>query len=191
MQKGFCKLGIIAGITQIIVNLGFAFQGKAAPEQSSPPVRISRTALYESKLEGSVILLSGISQKNPQKWDSSVTWTQQPTQLPGPTHAFQADYRDFKGCLEYGSLGNLAVCFNVMPDVSSVGVNEKELEKEMTLQSIANFMTEELDSSNCTVDPSSIKLAKAIRSAAEYTIEFQGNCSQNPITLQINLKVIN
>lgn len=62
-----------------------------------------------------------------------VTWKQfapeQPIQAP-PGEIPIADFRDFVGCAEIQSAPVAALCFRVMPDVSSLGLNEREVQTE-------------------------------------------------------------
>jgi hypothetical protein len=89
------------------------------PTQATQPLRLSR-AFFEKSLVGSVTVGS-------DKTESDVTWTELPPTSPAPTGPVIADLRDHKGCASYDSVGNVSLCFNIMPDVSSVGVNAKDV----------------------------------------------------------------
>lgn len=76
-------------------------------------------------------------------------WVELPTTLPPPDPALGpvlGDFRDFQGCViseERAGNGSrsgqpaIRLCFNVMPDVTSVGVNDRE----MTVQGLEGLVS--------------------------------------------------
>ena len=180
MKKGFYTTGLIAGTVQLLMNFA-ALPVLAFPSLETPkPVRISRP-LLKKEIHGQIT--AGIQGSKAHFFQSAVYWREFPTTLPAPQPGAIADFRDFEGCLEFQDVQNLAVCFNVMPDVSSVGVNAKE----MKLHGVENFMNEvlkqdpgltrfgEFQPSRCEMSVQNVQFVRAARmDNRAVRIEFSG-----------------
>ncbi len=165
-------------------------------EPSKMAVRIPRV-FFEKSITGTFVGRSSrVDQgSSPISIDSPVTWEEQSTTLPAPQPGALADFRDYKGCASYNQTP-IAVCFNVMPDVSSVGVNSRE----MQLIGIEKYMNEELsklsNSNGCSYTTQNIQFKQASRNQNEVLIQFSGDlipgsdCNElkQPLEIQIKLK---
>lgn len=155
-------------------------QAAETAERSSPvilPIRIPRV-FFEGQVQGQIKIKSENSNLN-RNYSSPVIWKEEhPLQAPAPQEAL-ADYRDFKGCAWFRDLDSLALCFNVMPDVSSVGVNTKEMQS----QGIENFMIRELlepiEKSDCTRTLPKMNFSKATRNSEQVKIYLSGQIIQD------------
>jgi hypothetical protein len=120
---------------------------------------------------------------------SPVVWNQEPTQLPAPQPGAIADFRDFTGCANYHNIDSVAVCFNVMPDVSSVGVNAKDV----SLRNMESYIASELNvsQSGTQYEVSNVQFRDAKRAGGQVTIGFTGdaNPTSNPNAEKIQLKI--
>lgn len=101
-----------------------------AAEQPAPilPLRVSR-AFFEGPLHATLVV-GAPSSSNPRTFESAVSWDNQPTTLPPPDPSqgtVLADFRDTVGCAVLSDLENTGLCFDVMPDVSDVGINDREM----------------------------------------------------------------
>src|SRR5205823_5562528 len=111
------------------------------------PIRISRDFFEKDHLQAEVTVAS--QGTPPQTAQSSVSWEAQPTTLPPPDPRqgkVLADFRDYTGCAVLGDLEGVRLCFNVMPDVSNLGVNDRE----MKLQGVENVACSQAGSPSST-----------------------------------------
>jgi hypothetical protein len=88
-------------------------------------VRISR-AFFEKSIVGKIQIQTA-DHSISNEIDSNVSWQDLPTTLPAPTGSVIADLREHQGCASFDSLSGVALCFNVVPDISSLGVNDREV----------------------------------------------------------------
>ncbi|MCM2277031.1 MAG: hypothetical protein NDJ89_03030 [Oligoflexia bacterium] len=93
-------------------------------------------------------------------------WVEYPTELPAPapdasTGPVLADFRDFKACNELANPEAVKLCFNVMPDVSSVGLNAKE----MALEGLQSVLP-----SGCKAE--SARLSRIARDDDQFTVSY-------------------
>ncbi|MBI3555630.1 MAG: hypothetical protein HY074_05150 [Deltaproteobacteria bacterium] len=109
-------------------------------ESDSAQSRVSRT-FFEQPLRGSL----NIADTHAAIWTSSaVKWQELPPTAAPPTGVVYGDFRERKGCATFPDGAGLQLCFNIVPDISSVGLNAKELQLWLTCaaggQSEAQFV---------------------------------------------------
>jgi hypothetical protein len=146
-------------------------QAKTTYAKTDAPVRIPRT-FFEKSIIGSIHAqtLNQPSGKGDFQSSSPLTWIEYPTQLPAPQPGARADFRDFKGCLQYSDNRNLSICFNVMPDVSSVGMNTRE----MSLDGVEKIIAEQL-LDNCPFSLKKVEITQADRTESGYIAKYAVN----------------
>lgn len=79
--------------------------------------------------EGAVVarIIAGASAgPSSELFDGGATWTELPPRDPAPRGDAIADFRNFPGCAGFPG-ESVRLCFDVMPDVSNLGVNAEEL----------------------------------------------------------------
>ena len=166
MSRFFSVL-LAIGMLQLIPSSSRAVEENNENLNKKAPVRISRVELRHDLIGAMSLETQGQeSNAEPLEYESSLNWIEEPTQLPPPQEGALADFRDFRGCLQFQALDSVAVCFNVMPDVSSVGVNSRE----MSLQGIERFVSEELD-----VEVNDLRLVQAVRLDDSVQMTFSGH----------------
>lgn len=174
--KKLNKAVLIFGMIQLALSFsGSLASGAERPRPSFPKVRIPRLLLSQP-IHGSITIQSDSDDYTESTQESLVYWEEYPTELPDPQPAALGDYRDFKGCAAFKDLNGVAVCFNVMPDVSSVGVNAKE----MQLQGLQGAIQAKLDQTKSECDAATVKEVKfthATRENSLYRIYFQADTS--------------
>ncbi len=114
-----------------------------AAEAYQIPVRINRSFFEKTYQQFVRVEING----TPLDYSGQGTWKEHPTQLPAPapdasTGPVLADFRDFKACSSSDGAPGVQVCFNVMPDVSSVGLNAKEMKLEGLSQVVPSECSE-------------------------------------------------
>ncbi|MGZ3688324.1 MAG: hypothetical protein ACXWPM_09370 [Bdellovibrionota bacterium] len=132
-EKSSYLVWLVLGAMELVAASGCS--GTEASASASPsasqapielPVRISR-AFFEKSMVGEIHIRDLKGSETFSAPSSSVDWREDPTTLPAPGPGAIADFRDFQGCAEFsGEAEGVELCFNVMPDVSSVGVNAKD-----------------------------------------------------------------
>ncbi len=191
MEKYFYGVWIILGFLQILMGTKYprlAFSSEIdmrksnqAPSESLPqwpnetliplsksgkpvtslPVRYPRHFLKQS-LTGSI---TGNSEDGRIhfKASSPIAWVESPTTLAPPTNGAIADFRDFQGCMVYQDLSGLSLCFNVMPDVSSIGVNPKEMNLKGIEKFVMNQLNEQPETAQCSYAVREVNFQNAVR----------------------------
>lgn len=106
-----------------------ALAAEVAPA-AAMPVRISR-AFFEKSVEGELRIVSSAPGQGPVQ--TSVSWSESGPIGDAPvataeTGAVLADFRDSRGCANLRDADGVEVCFKLMGDVSSVGLNAREME---------------------------------------------------------------
>lgn len=87
------------------------------------PVRVPREFLEDPALLARVQLL-GESDVLLAEEERTTRWVSKPPSAPPPTGDFIADFRDFEACSWFAGQRRVGLCFQVMPDVSSVEISE-------------------------------------------------------------------
>jgi hypothetical protein len=138
---------------------------------SNHPIRIPRV-FFENPIVGS--LHAQLNAVNPRtrtfQASGPLAWTEYSTTLPVPKPGAIADYRDFKGCLQYNDYKELSVCFNVMPDVSSVGINQQE----MTINGMDTLISDQL-LDRCPFSVKTLTLTQVVHTQNGYIVQYTGS----------------
>lgn len=160
--------------------------------QKKTPVRIPRS-FFKGPLTGTLNVHSEMPVFQLEK-NTHVAWVEEPTELPPPQAGAIADYRDFTGCAQYSEIDSVAVCFNIMPDVSSVGVNQKDV----SLRNLETYVTSELNSTqnDNQYQIQNVQLVQSERTQSQVKMNFSGeavsvdnpNGPVQPITIQLELQ---
>ena len=139
----------------------------------SMPVRISRS-FFDNALIGKVTVTSSDSKLHYVQ-ESPISWIEEDPTDPAPGSDAIADFRDFRACATYENMSNpVAICFNVMPDVSSVKVNSDDTQL-LGIESLANAaFLEAGDVSGCTYSISNLQIQKIDRTSDFATIDYVG-----------------
>lgn len=107
MRSNWAKVGAF-GLGLLASGIGsHVAAGSPSPVAQEPPVRVSRS-FFESPVEG-LINIQGASVP------SAVAWKEQPQ--PG----------DHPGCARFEQADGLELCFTLMNDVDSFGLNSREM----------------------------------------------------------------
>jgi hypothetical protein len=137
-----CQGGDVA--TSALVGGGSAQnEMRAVHSQSSGeaptlvPVRVSR-ALFEKEMKAEVRLRDA-SGRLVDELGSAVEWVEYPPTAPAPSPDAIADFRDRDGCAWLSQEADSperqpGVCFRLMGDVSSVGLNDREMRLENMIE---------------------------------------------------------
>ncbi|MEO5970696.1 MAG: hypothetical protein ABIQ95_12275 [Bdellovibrionia bacterium] len=116
----------VLGIFQAFITLGYATEGTRSPENfSANPIRISRN-FFRSPLFGKISIVSNNVELSTSSI-SPILWIEYPPSAPAPEQGALADFRDHLGCAYLSGTEGFAVCFNMMGDVSSLGINSREM----------------------------------------------------------------
>jgi hypothetical protein len=208
MKQNLYKLGIFFGSLEILFSLdgphsqsseslsqNLSLSGveadRSLTENRPMPVRIPRV-FFEKTLVGEFKVQLIPESDFRLSAQGPITWKQQPTTLPMPLPGAEADFRDYTACAHYSETA-IDLCFNVMPDVSSVGVNSSE----MQLHGIEKYITEELanlaDSKGCEYEVKQVKFTQAERKKDQVTIQFAAEavplaqCNKQLVNIQLQL----
>lgn len=93
-----------------------------------PPLRVSRS-FFKGSLQATLVIGSPDS-PNSSTFESGVSWDNHATALPPPDPSqgpVLADFRDTVGCAVLSDLESTGICFDVMADVTDVGINNQEM----------------------------------------------------------------
>jgi hypothetical protein len=168
------------------------------PASQALPVRVPRSFFQEQVLIGTVRAVTPQTQFDSQI-QSPISWVEEPTEQPAPRQGVLADFRDHPGCALYQDIDGAGVCFNMMGDVYSLGVNSKEVELRGINQWIAQELAASPQSSDCAYEVQNLEFNQATRSDDQLTIQYRGELvSQQPncktprekIEVQFQLKKI-
>jgi hypothetical protein len=105
---------------------------------------------------------------------------------PAPGPDALADFRDHPGCASFADLGDVALCFRVQPDVSSLELSEKK----MWPVGLEQFLR---DRAPCNGPLSAPKLVAAARDERSIRAEYQatglpgGACEGQTVTVRYTL----
>ncbi len=94
------------------------------------PVRMNR-ALFEQPMDFT-LQLRDTTGKLVDELGGAVDWVEYPPTAAAPAPDAIADFRDHDGCVWFES--GVGLCFKVMGDVSSVGLNSREMRSEGLLE---------------------------------------------------------
>lgn len=190
-RKNILLGGLIVGLFQ-----GFMVQAadQATRTRSTEmPVRIPRS-FFSQSLVGT-LTAQAVNTNQQVNFESSIDWNEQPTTEAPPLEGAIADFRDHLGCAYYSNLSNIAVCFNIMGDVYSLGVNSKE----MQLQGIENLMNneliEKLNLGDCSYEVQNVQFVQATRGDNHFMMTFsadavpEANCKGGSQPLVMTFKM--
>jgi hypothetical protein len=136
--------------------------------------------------------------KSPEKasavvYSSAVQWAEYPPTDPPPSPTEQtgpvlADFRDHQGCARMTEAGDWELCFRMMGDVDSVGINAKDV----TPKGLAQWIDRELDG-NCRADAWKTVFVRGARDGKKVIISYEMDrevrpgCAQGPIRVDVVL----
>lgn len=160
------------------------------------PIRISTSFLNQNNLTGSYSVQSNIPVLN---WNisSPIEWSEIPTDEPAPSPGAIADFRDSVGCASYTD-APVALCFKVMGDVMSVGVNSREMKTRGVRESL-NQILAYADDSECTYRVRDTHFIEATGTNTDVTLLFAADAVTEqgcphpdiqPIQIQFSLRSI-
>ena len=137
------------------------------------PVRISRS-FFESNLDGKITVSSAQTDAFYTQ-ESPITYTQEEPTAPPPAADARADFRDFRACASFSGFSDqVGLCFNVMPDVSSISANSKTM-TIVGIQELADRALNDSSVSNgCTFKVTHLEIQNATRSYDNAVIEYVG-----------------
>lgn len=135
------------------------------------PVRISRT-FFESNLKGSISASATNDSQSYFENESLIQWVQQPPSAPAPGPGALADYRDFTACAQYSSLSSVGLCFNVMPDVSSVSVTDPNTQLVGLNDYVSQQLTNSGRFSDCAYKVENLQIEKVERTSDYATMNY-------------------
>jgi hypothetical protein len=111
--------------------------GDAGVTSNTPQyVRVARS-FFDSPLSGSVTVTDANGQASTEK-ATAIGWQ---VQAAGPSAAGSgvvADFSDSLGCAVYENIPSVKLCFQLMGDVSSVGLNSREMTAEGLSGALSN-----------------------------------------------------
>lgn len=145
---------------------------------TSANARVSR-AFFERSLAGKVRVHISNAANLPDEQESDVLWEERP------------EAADHEGCLRYAQTGNVSICFNVMSDVTSVGLNNEEA----ALRGV-NQILQAMYPTDCEVKARSIRLTQAktteqdLHASFLVDIEARGNCKSEPVLIELSARQI-
>lgn len=197
-QRRFYSVWLVLGLFQIITLQGCS--NSAASSNSNallsedPPIKTTEQATNESNVRLSRAFfersLTGKMQVTPangapsDEIESAVSWNEN---LSGLREAGGVA-ADHLGCALYKDLG-VKLCFQIMSDVTSVGVNETDL-KVTGLSKVAS-------DSECNAPLQNVRFMQAIKNGEEHIeINFVGDrpqqdgCAGGPVLIKLSLRQI-
>lgn len=167
-----------------------AAERAAAEKRLKIPPRINRD-FFERNLIGKVQVPEYSEDQ------SSVEWAELPTTLPEPEPGYIADFRDHPGCARFVQAGGMELCFNIVPDVSSVDLTAEAL----TLNNAKQYVEQALGArygADCTGVVQGLSFVQAERSEDEVRVRFNAERSSlaaergcgeaGPIALELTLQ---
>jgi hypothetical protein len=164
--------------------------GASSAQKVELPVRVSRAFFQEQALLGRISAQTP-NKKIQMEFDSSVRWEEEPTTQSAPQPGALADFRDHQGCAQYVTQNGVAVCFNMMGDVYSLGVNSKDVQ----LRGVADYINQKLNDSSdqCTYQVENLRFAKAERDSSQVTLHYTGEatsseCQGSAVNVAVQLK---
>lgn len=191
-------LWLLLGLLQILLIqgcMGNASSDQSIPINSTPQntltdesrqptvtnsanARVSR-AFFERSLAGKVRVYTSESPNQPDEQESDVSWNE---------HTQAADH---EGCLRYENINNVSICFNVMSDVTSVGLNSEE----SNLQGV-NQILKAVFPAECAAKTRGIQLTQASTTEQELTasfvidVETTEDCKSGPVLIEFSVRQI-
>lgn len=156
----------------------------AEPPVFVAPLRVSR--LFFRGVLRATVVVGGAASTQPRIYESEVSWDSQRTSLPPPDPRqgpVLGDFRDIVGCAILSNLENTGLCFDVMPDGSDVGINDREMRLQGPQGVSCSFRSQEgvaashggrpaADVAGEILPPSSFHLVSAQKSDATLILKF-------------------
>ncbi len=171
----FCLLWLIFGLAQTLLDSGPAYANgvlavgdrpEQLAEQIERPVRVPR-AFFEKPLAGSV----DIDGQRIIAWES-INWIENPPTAAPPTGPVYGDFRERKGCAMFVNEAGLQLCFNVVPDIASLGVNAEEIKLEGT----------------CSGKDTVARFVLAAFKDGKLSVRFEASCGRTLQTVDLNFQ---
>ena len=165
----------ILGIFQAFASLGYSEESKFTENSTANPIRISR-AFFRNSLVGEIAIESSKYTAFKTTNKSPVVWVEHSPTGPEPQPGALADFRDRLGCAYFVEAGSLAVCFNMMGDVFSLGVNSREM-KFLGIQDYikVSYQTAVSSEYNCQPDIKNFSLEGASGSEGVLELSLTAN----------------
>jgi hypothetical protein len=165
---GGLSLGVFQGAASVNCAEG---SDSAEIVSGDSPIRISRE-FFRSHLLGKISIESSNSGVNILK-NSPVLWREYPSTDPEPQAGALADFRDHQGCAYLSGAEGLAVCFTMMGDVSSLGINSRE----MKILGVQEYFTSAYQIAgstglNCRPEIQNVRFEKALSSEGMVALTF-------------------
>jgi len=172
-----------------LLLFGFSTQIPAMADEPSMPIRISTHFLKSSNLTGSYTVQSPQSKVPALNFSISgpIQWSESPSNEPAPGPGAIADFRDSLGCATYTET-NAALCFQIMGDVMSVGVNSREMKSQVAARD---------GEGSCSYEIKNTQFIKATGNNTSVTVLFSGNAvpqgdcpstGEQPVQIQFELR---
>lgn len=174
LAVGFFQVALIAGCNaQNDAQASQDHRDSAGTETGAPSkavninkVRISR-AFFERSIIGDVKL-------DHQEIQSNVAWQVGEPIGAAPQEPVIADFRERIGCAIYEDTQGVKLCFKVIPDISSLGVNADEVHAEGL----------------CNGNFKNMRFVSATKSEGQLTVTFAGTCAGEARTAEFKLRQI-
>lgn len=169
--------------------------GQVASDPYRLPLRVSREFFAKN-------LVADIEITQPQvtpalySVTSQTAFEERPSELPEPTEPFIADFRDRPGCVLFEKAPGLELCFNLVPDVSSVDVTRDKVQAR-GLQEFAQQELSAQSSGECSdASLSNLEFLKAEKSADNEKLDLyfggrvesaNADCARDSIQFKLTL----
>lgn len=180
---------ILAASSDLFISRTFAAETGGTSGVSAPnpnPIRISRE-FFRGPLVG-VMSTGTISQGSNStslsvKSVSPILWIEYAPTAPDPLPGALADFRDHLGCAYLSGVEakGIAVCFNMMGDVSSLGVNSREMSLLGVQEYLASSVQiESTTGANCQPSIQGTRFDGASGSEGAIDLTFVADVSASP-----------
>lgn len=173
-----CNFGSAAQTSELKSS---AFNDSQIQNTTPKPVRVSRAFFQDKVRSGSITAVSNDSQPLLEV-KSPIEWNEEPTTQPAPEPGALADFRDHTGCAYYQNTQDTAVCFTMMGDVFSLGLNEKETQIRGVEQLVKDALVNQSKSSNCSYNFKNIRFDYAKNESG--TVQIYYTAELNPESQQ-------
>ncbi len=178
---------ILAASPYFFSSRSFAAETRDTFDVSAPnPIRVSRD-FFRSPLigvlsTGTISLGSNITSLSVKNM-SSILWIEYAPTAPEPRPGALADFRDHLGCAYLSGVEakGIAVCFTMMGDVSSLGVNSREMSLLGVQEYLASsFQIESTTGVNCQSSIQGTRFDSASGSEGVIDLTFVADVSASP-----------
>ena len=183
---------LLLGVIQVFASITYAEEYRSTDLSFTSPIRIARE-FVRSPLLGKLSIESRNSGLSVALTTASpILWIEYPSSDPEPQPGAISDFRDHLGCAYLSGAEGVAVCFVMMGDVSTLGVNSRE----MKVSGLPEYFKNSYQIiSTCQPDIQNIRFEGA--SGSEGKIEFsfiadtvnQLECKISPDVLKVQFQM--